>query len=317
MYKVLFEIPSLGVRLHSFSVALGFACLGALLLAAWRARRERIDPESVFELAVWLMSGGFIGARALYIAAHPEAIRSLADVVKVWQGGIVFYGCIIGGLIGSVAYWVRRPFPFRAMADAVAPSLALGCAVGRVGCFLNGCCFGAVSDLPWAITFPAGSLPWARHVTSGLVPVDAPHSLAVHPAQLYAVLDGLLLLALLSWFFPRRRRDGEVMALLMVTYPVTRFLIESVRNDEPALAAGLTLSQWISVAVFAAGCLFWAYLLRRPRVRYADSVSETGTAAEQGGTARWRLDGPAAVRGLTPTVSAGKASSGRSRGVGA
>ena len=165
------------------------------------------------------------------------------------------------------------------MADAVAPSLCLGTAIGRVGCFLNGCCFGSECDFPWAVTFPAGSLPWARQVVTGLIPPTATHSLALHPAQLYAALDGVILLALLSWFYPRRRRDGEVMALLMVTYPVSRFVIESLRSDEPALAAGLSLSQWISVVVFTAGCLFWTYLTGQPRVRLADQSGPERDAA--------------------------------------
>lgn len=270
MCRVLWDLPALGVRVHGFSLALLLACLGALSLTAWRARREAINPDAVFELAVWLMSGGFVGARALYIVAHPETVRHPADVFKVWQGGIVFYGCILGGLAGSLWYWFRRPFPFRAMADAVAPSLALGSAIGRVGCLLNGCCFGAVSGLPWALSFPDGSPPWARHVHEGLVPVTAAYSLPVHPAQLYAALDGLILLALLSAFYPLRRRDGEVMALLMVTYPVSRFLIEALRNDEPALVAGLTLSQSISVLVLVGGVVFWCCLWRLPRGRYAD-----------------------------------------------
>jgi phosphatidylglycerol:prolipoprotein diacylglycerol transferase len=270
MRQVLFELPGLGIAVPSFGGMLLLACVSALGLAVWRARREKIDPESVLGLASWLMTGGFLGARALFVVAHPETIRSLGDVLRFWQGGIVYYGCLMGGLVGSVLYWKQTRFPFRAMADVVAPSLALGSAIGRVGCFLNGCCYGAECHAPWAVTFPAGTLPWARQIQAGLIPIDAPHSLPVHPAQLYAVLDGLLLLALLTTYFPHRRRDGEVMALLMVTYPVTRFLIESLRSDEPHAYLGLTLSQAISVVVLVAGLGFWMWLRRQPAVRYAD-----------------------------------------------
>lgn len=284
MRRILFELPALGFAVPGFGAALLLACVAALALAVWRARREGINPESVTGLAAWLMTGGFLGARALYIAAHPETIHGLADVLRFWQGGIVYYGCLIGGLIGSLLYWKQNPFPFRAMADAVAPTLALGSAVGRVGCFLNGCCYGAVSHAPWAVHFPAGTLPWARHIEAGLIPADAAGSLPVHPTQLYAVLDGLLLLALLTWYFPRRRRDGEVMALLMVTYPITRFVIESLRDDEPRNLLGLTLSQAISVAVFAAGVAAWAWLVRQPAVRHADRArSLHGQAIESDG----------------------------------
>jgi phosphatidylglycerol:prolipoprotein diacylglycerol transferase len=270
---LLFEVPAIGLRVPSFGVMLLLACVGALGLTAWRARREKLNPESVFELAIWLMGGGFIGARLLYVVAHPESIRGLTDILRLWQGGIVFYGCIIGGLIGSLIYWYRHPFPFRPMADAVAPGLVLGAAVGRIGCFLNGCCYGSVTHQPWALTFPAGTLPWGRHVQDGLIPQSASHSLPVHPTQLYSLADGLLILALLTVFYPRRRRDGEVMALLMVTYPVTRFTVECFRGDEPALLAGMTLSQWISVVLFVAGLAVWCYLSVLPVGRYADAVA--------------------------------------------
>ena len=212
MRKILFEIPALGIKLPSFGVSMLLACCAALFLTSWRARRERLDPESVFELAVWLMSGGFIGARLLYIIAHPESVRGLADVFKLWQGGIVFYGCIIGGLIGSLIYWFKHPFPFRPMADAVAPSLALGSAIGRLGCFLNGCCFGGVTDLPWGVSFPSGSHPWARHVENGMVAFADTHSLPIHPTQLYAAARRLPDPRPAHGLFPvppsRRRGDG-------------------------------------------------------------------------------------------------------------
>ena len=272
MRQILFVIPGLNLPVHGFSIMLVAATFAALYLTAWRARREGIDPDHVYGLATWLLSGGFIGARALFVLQHPESIRSFADIFKVWQGGIVFYGCIIGGLIGSILYWFRRPFPFRAMADAVAPSLAIGIALGRVGCFLNGCCYGEACELPWAMAFPAGSLPWSHQVVHGLIAPSADHSLPVHPTQLYAALDGFVLLGLLSAFYPFRRRDGEVMALLMVCYPVSRFAIETLRDDEGVFLIGLTISQFISVVLFPCGVLVWAYLSRLPLGRYADQA---------------------------------------------
>jgi phosphatidylglycerol:prolipoprotein diacylglycerol transferase len=275
MQRILFVIPGLDLRVSSFGLMLLLACSGALFLTAWRARREKLDPEAVYDLSFWLFSGGILGARVFYIAQHRETVHQVWDVFKIWQGGIVFYGCILGGLAGSLLYWARHPFPFRPMADAVAPALALGTAVGRVGCFLNGCCYGARSDLPWAVTFHAGTLPWTRQVQAGLIPPSAMHSLSVHPTQLYAALDGLFLLALLSWYYPRRRRDGEVMALLMVAYPITRSLIEALRGDEGPFIAGLTISQDISVVLLACGLFTWYRLSRLPLGRYADRAEAT------------------------------------------
>ena len=143
------------------------------------------------------------------------------------------------------------------MTDVAAPAVAIGIAIGRIGCFLNGCCYGAVCHLPWAVCFPAGSHAWARQVDAGLISPWAIHSLPVHPTQIYASLAGFALLGLLLAYFPRRRAAGEVMAVLMIVYPLTRWPLEAVRGDEPAIFAGMTLSQNISVALFACGLAVW------------------------------------------------------------
>jgi phosphatidylglycerol:prolipoprotein diacylglycerol transferase len=272
MQKVLFIIPGLDLKVPSFSLMLLLACFAALRLASRRARRERLDPEAIDAMAVWLFAGGILGARALFVVQNPGAIHRWTDVFTVWRGGIVFYGCILGGLAGTLLYRARHPFPFRATADAVAPALALGIAVGRIGCFLNGCCYGDRCDRPWAVSFPAGTLPWVRHVQAGLIPPGSPCSLPVHPKQLYAALAGLALLGLLSAYYPRRRRDGEVMALLMITYPVTRFFTEFFRGDAGGLYAGLTISQYISIGLLACGLVAWHRLSRLPVGRHADAA---------------------------------------------
>ncbi len=242
MRRILFEVPGLGYKVAGFSFALAIACLGALWLSGWRAKRERIDPDYIYDLSIWLITGGFIGARAFFLMTHPGNVHSFLDVFKIWQGGIVFYGCIIGGLIGSFAHWFRKPIPFLAMADVVAPSLALGAAVGRVGCYLNGCCWGGLSSLPWAVRFPRDSFPWIPQLATHLISPSSAQSLPIHPTQLYSAFDGLIILALLTAYFAFRKRDGEIMAELMLTYPVTRFLNEALRSDEPPVFAGMTMS---------------------------------------------------------------------------
>ena len=109
--------------------------------------------------------------RCAALLLHPASrgLPSTGDLFRTWEGGNVFYGCILGGLTGSILYWFRRPFPFLRMCDAAAPAVAIGAAVGRIGCFLNGCCHGAVCDLPWAVRFPAGSHAWVRQLNAGLI----------------------------------------------------------------------------------------------------------------------------------------------------
>jgi phosphatidylglycerol:prolipoprotein diacylglycerol transferase len=161
----------------------------------------------------------------------------------------------------------------------IAPSLALGVAFGRIGCFLNGCCYGDRCDLPWALRFPKGSIPWWDHVHQHWITKDAAQSLAVHPTQLYSAFDGFLLVALLSAYYPLRKRDGEVLALLMVTYPITRFLIEMLRDDDGVFLMGMTVSQLISVAIFLGGVGLWVWIrLRGPAHLYAETVKGLNAA---------------------------------------
>src|SRR5262249_46164325 len=144
---------------------------------------------------------------------------------------------------------------------------ALGMGIGRFGCLLNGCCWGKESQMPWAISFPAGSIPWEHQLrVLGSIDEHAVRSLPVHPTQIYLALAGWLLLGLTLWFYPRRRHYGEVMALLMIGYAVTRFSIEFFRGDEPLWGDGLTVSQNISVVILAGGVFLWEWLRRRPAI---------------------------------------------------
>ena len=273
MRQVLFEVPYLGLKIFGYGLMLFFAFIGSMHLAARRARREGLDPETIYDLALWVFVGGLVGARAFYVIEYwGERVNSVWEIFEIWKGGIVLYGSIFGGSVTFLAYRALRPFPLRPMLDVVAPSLALGIAIGRLGCFLNGCCWGDVCNLPWAVQFPRDSPPWNAELARGLIPPDAAHSLALHPTQLYSALDGLILLALLTAYYPLRRRDGEVMGLMMICYPITRFLVEQLRNDEGVFHAGMTVSQVISVAILAGALAYWAILLRLPRGRHADGA---------------------------------------------
>ncbi len=281
MWQVIYTIPVLGgVKIFGYGLMLFFAFLGSMNLAGRVARREKLDPEVVYDLALWVFIGGLVGARAFFVMQYwGTKIHSVIEIFHIWEGGIVLYGSIIGGTVAFFTYRFFRPFPLRPFLDVVAPALALGIALGRFGCFLNGCCYGDVCNLPWAVSFPEPSLPWQAHHLTHLIGADDHWSLPVHPTQLYSVLDGLILMTLLLAYFPRRKRDGEVMALLMVCYPITRILIEYLRSDETIFFARMTISQNISVALFCCGLLFLYGLSRLPAGRYADTAPDlpTGT----------------------------------------
>jgi phosphatidylglycerol:prolipoprotein diacylglycerol transferase len=273
MKQLLFRIPGLGIPVYGFGLLVVIGFYVGLFVAVRRSRRERLDPEVVYELAVWMLVGGMVGARLFYVVEYwGEKIHTIGQALKVWEGGIVYYGGFVGGLGALFLYRAFRPFPLLPTLDAIAPSIAIGTALGRVGCFLNGCCYGDLCDISWlAVRFPAGSPPWLAERTQGLIASDATRSLPLHPTQLYSVVDGLILFALLTAYYPIRRRDGEVMSLFLITYPVTRFLIERLRDDEAALASGFTIAQTVSLFVVAAGLTFWSWLSARPEKRWADA----------------------------------------------
>lgn len=266
MRPILFELPGLGVRVHSYGLMIFCACAAALAMAVWRSRREKVAPGAVYELAAWLFLGGIVGARLFFFIQHPEAFRHVGDLFRTWEGGSVFYGCIAGGVAGSCLYWLRRPFPFLRMCDVTAPAVAIGAAVGRIGCFLNGCCHGSVCELPWAVRFPYGSHAWVRQFNEGLIRAGEVASLPVHPTQLYSSAAGLVMLGLLLTYARRRERcPGEVMALLMILYPITRWPIEAIRSDEPSAFLGMSWAQNISVLLLLAGLAMWRSVRRGGR----------------------------------------------------
>ena len=269
MYPVLFRIPGLGLTVYGFGLMVVIGIYLGVLLAVRRCEAVRLEPWRVYDLAIWVILGGLVGARALFVAEYwGETVFNLVEALKVWEGGLVFYGAVLGGIAAFCLYRLFYPFPVLATLDAVSPSIALGLAFGRIGCFLNGCCYGDVCNISWiAVRFPRGSPPWLSERTQGLIARDSLLSLPVHPTQLYAAFNACLLLILLSSYFPIRRRDGEVIGLLLLTYPVSRFLLERLRDDETALLSGLTVSQSISVFLFGLALAFWSWLERSPAVR--------------------------------------------------
>lgn len=274
MRQVLFTIPIFGgIKLFGYGCMMVLAFVGSTWAATWRARREKLEPDVILDMAFWVFFLGMVGARLFYCIQYwGQGIDNLFDVVQYWKGGIVYYGGILGGVIAFFAYHRFRPFPLRPYLDVMAPAIAVGTLFGRLGCFLNGCCYGDTCNFPWAVSFPKYSPPWDYQVAHGMIPANAIGSLPLHPTQIYSAIDALVLFLLLSAYYPLRRRDGEVMGLLMITYPVTRFLIEWLRNDEGVFFAGMTISQNISIVLFGCGCAYWLWLSRFPQTRHADQA---------------------------------------------
>ena len=231
----------------------------------------------MYELATWLFLGGVVGARGLYVLLHPEVIHTVGDIFRSWQGGNVFYGCILGGLAGSLLYWCRRPYPLWTMIDVAAPAVAIGAAVGRIGCFLNGCCDGVVCTLPWGVQFPAGSHAWMRQMNAGLISEEIA-LVATRASDPDLRRRGRLGRArCTAGLLPLAPPPGEVMALLMITYSMTRLPIEALRADERVVFfAGMNSAQVISVVLLVIGLAAWL-CLRFANLRAVDRAGALKT----------------------------------------
>ncbi|MGB9688745.1 prolipoprotein diacylglyceryl transferase family protein [Thermogutta sp.] len=392
--------PLRGLPVRGYGTMLLVAVLASVGLAIVRARKRGFSADWVANLALWCIIPGIIGARVFHVIEYwpvhygpvwqtqgPAA--GLAAVLNVTQGGLVVYGSLLGGLAGIAFYAWRQKVRLLLVFDLLAPCFLLGLAFGRIGCFLNGCCFGGVCELPWSVQFPAGSFAYLSQLEHGQLalygirfredPRDPdrlpvivevlPHSAAsradvkpgehiaevngrrltgsggqspvavlveelvansgnpvlieggrgcvctatgaapsftqhpatsgnrprastegvflhirtreggdyvwesrneiparslyVHPSQLYSAVNALILCLFLLAYEPFAKSEGELWAWLLTLYPLTRFILEIIRADEPGSYWGLTIAQVVSIILFALGLATWLYILWR------------------------------------------------------
>lgn len=240
MHPILFEIGNWPV--YSYGVLLALAYLAGLQLAVVRARRLGMDSAKVMDLGIYLIIAALVGAKLMLVAIDFDYFRRQPrEMLSLVRAGGVFYGGLLAAF--AVGLWLVRRYklPVWTTADLIAPGIALGHIVGRLGCLLAGCCYGRPTDVPWAITFtnPVASLNVGT-------PLDVP----LHPTQLYDAGAELLILGVLL-FTERRGRTfaGRTFWLYMVLYAVSRFVIEFYRGDERGMVLGLSTSQFVSVLV--------------------------------------------------------------------
>lgn len=357
------EVPGHGLPVRGYGVMLLTATIAGVALAAYRARSMGLHPDLILSLAFRMFLCGIIGARLFFVIQYWDAIRAetagqtIANMFNFVEGGLVVYGSLIGALLAAAWFVRQHHLPALVLGDLIAPSLALGLAIGRLGCLMNGCCYGGVCDHPWAVTFPqlrdddgrlVGSPPYLQHKRLGMLhgmrlgsdqdglPVirqvasDGPaaelglrvgarvtsingflastlpgaerlleeagpvlrivtdsgtydwsvgqlpeRSLPIHPTQIYSSANAALLCLLTLAYYPFRRRDGEVIALLLTIYAVTRFILEMIRTDEGSFyATGLTISQNVSLLVLPAVAALWIYIwLKQPIAQTAQNHS--------------------------------------------
>ncbi len=299
MLRELFRIPGIDVPIYSFGLMLVIGCWLAISLAKFLSKRCGLNPEHFVNIGIIALIAGVIGARASHVLENfnqyfgPKG-EGLWSALNIRSGGLTYYGGVLLATPACIWYALRHKIPILRGMDIIAPCLMIGLGIGRVGCFLNGCCFGATCDLPVAVTYPYGSPAYDQHLEQGKIaeppaglfirnplnPLEghwasdveiqknpamlqltkAQRSAPVHASQLYSTLAaGLVCLALVA-VFTLRPAPGRVFALMMVLEGFARFTLETLRV-EPTVARlfgyAWSFSMVLGACLFVGGIVFW------------------------------------------------------------
>lgn len=271
--------PWIPIYGYGAMVLVGFT--SALWFARARAKTIGLNPDLILDSAFWLLLCGMIGGRTAYLVQYSHVVyrdvenipQALFATINLTEGGLVVIGALVGGGLGAYAFCRRRGILFLEFADLIIPAVFIGMMFGRIGCLLNGCCFGDACDLPWAITFPRGSVTFEILEHRGFVDPAAAATIPLHPTQIYAAINNLILALVTGTYFWYRRTAGDVFALGLILYPITRILLEFLRADEMGqLGTSLTISQIYSLIILTCGITLLITNRRRDK-RTSTSVS--------------------------------------------
>ena len=245
LHPDLFSIGPLTI--HSYGAMMALGMLAGVWLVRRLAARSGQDAQALVDLAVFAFVAGLVGARIVHVLLDlPYFLDDPARLLKFWEGGLAFYGGPALAVPVAFIYMKRKRLsPWRSV-DTIVPALALGQAFGRVGCLLNGCCYGKPCELPWAITFHNPLSP--AYIEAGPVPLQ--------PTQVYSAVGLLCLTGLLLVAYRKKRWHGEVFCLYLVGYGALRFGLEFFRaNTSGFSVAGFTAGQCVSLAAATAGAV--------------------------------------------------------------
>ena len=304
MLQELFRIPFLNLPVYGYGLMLVLGVWCAVELARRLANRLGLVGDDFVTVGIIALVSGLAGARishvlenwSVYTDSDRSAWANFVAAINLANGGLTFYGGFIFATIVLIAFAKLKRIPLRLGMDIVAPALMIGLAFGRVGCLLNGCCWGQIcdtDDVPWAVEFPYGSPAFDEHVHDGDIPitslprdligyretpdglVPAPlskeevrkdprlsalagtvHSLPVHPTQIYSVFNALLIAGISVAYLTTRPAPGRVFGLMLLLYAPARFTLETLRVNTK-LTGNLTYSMWISVIVVGIGVIYW------------------------------------------------------------
>jgi phosphatidylglycerol:prolipoprotein diacylglycerol transferase len=269
MYPKLFTLPAFSLfgwnvppfTLHTYGALLAVAFLAGLWIAHREAKRTGMDAARITDMAVYVLIGGLIGARLLLLVVDwRHYVGNPRDVISLLQSGGVFYGGLLGAL--PVAWWYvrRHKLDMWRTLDVLAPGVVLGQAIGRLGCFAAGCCYGRATNVSWAVTFTD---PYVQRQ------VGTPLDLPLHPSQIYESLLTVGIFLVLMWIARRKQFHGQVLLGYVTLYAAGRFVLEFFRGD-PArgvvFGGALSTSQFIAILMMLTAVLLYPYLARKQRI---------------------------------------------------
>ncbi len=252
MYPILFIIGKYSVCSYSFFIAIGL--ISGILLARKEAERTGADPGKIMDLCFYLLIAAIVGSRLFYIAANPGIFfQDPLEIIRIQNGGLVFYGGFIAALVAGLIYMKGAEMPLWKTADIIAPSIAVGQFLGMIGCFFAGCCYGRTCDFPWAVTFTN---------PESLAPTGIP----LHPVQLYFSLNYLIIYGVLLFVRKYKKFDGQLLWTYVLLYGITLAIIETFRGDIQGctISGALSVSQTIGAALAMIAAVMIMLLRRSP-----------------------------------------------------
>lgn len=257
MHPVLFQVGSITIYTYGVLVAMGVVL--ALCYARRQARRAALDPEKIWNLGIYGVLVALLLAKVWlvfsswdYYAAHPRDIFSIAT----FESGGTFYGGVLGAVLTLVVYSVVEKMPLVSVLDTFAAAVPLGHAIGRLGCFAAGCCYGKPTMVPWGVRF---TNPAAAQIAG------TPLEVRLHPTQLYEAAAEFVNLLILVWIGGRQRFKGQMVGTYFLLYGAERATIEFFRGDPGRTMLfndSISLMQVVSIGLILAGAFLWYRGLR-------------------------------------------------------
>lgn len=244
MKSILFEWGP--VTIYAYGTVMAVSFLTSLMVLIFNGKKQGFSTQQMMDIGLAGIVGGILGARIAYVLSHwQEYSQNWLEIIMIHHGGLAFYGGAIGGCLGVILLAKKNKYSFLSVLDLIVPAMVLGHAIGRVGCFFNGCCYGIPSNIFCAVQFPQASLPF---YTFGLQ--------SIHPVQIYSSILLVFLFFALMFRLKSKQYEGQILVWYLLGYPVIRFFLEFIRGDKIIVnVLGLTLFQIISVLLFFSGLL--------------------------------------------------------------